>query len=193
MSAPLLRLEKVSKRFGGIVAVNDVTLQVPPGGVTGIIGPNGAGKTTLFSLIAGSERASEGSVTFDGKDVTALAAHTRARLGIGRTFQITQPFAGLTRAENIAVGAYLRHPRRDEALARASEIANIVGFGDRLDVAPASLTVSARKRLEAARALATAPHLLLLDECFAGLNPTEAREFVVCHQDIVALGRHRSA
>ncbi len=188
MSAPLLRLEKVSKRFGGIVAVNDVTLQVPPGGVTGIIGPNGAGKTTLFSLIAGSERASEGSVTFDGKDVTALSAHTRARLGIGRTFQITQPFAGLTVRENIAVGAYLRHPRRDEALARAGEVANIVGLGDRLDIAAASLTVSARKRLEAARALATAPKLLLLDECFAGLNPTEAREFAVVIRTIGALG-----
>lgn len=188
MSFALLSLEKVSKRFGGIVAVNGVTLQIPKGVVTGIIGPNGAGKTTLFSLIAGSERAGEGSVMFEGKDVTALAAHARARLGIGRTFQITQPFAGLTVRENIAVGAYLRHPGCHEALARAGEIAEIVGLGDRLDIAAVSLTVSARKRLEVARALATAPKLLLLDECFAGLNPTEGREFAAVVRTIAALG-----
>jgi len=188
MSAPLLELENVSKRFGGLVAVDGVTLRVPQGGVTGVIGPNGAGKTTLFSLIAGSERASSGRVSFDGVDVTGLAAHGRARLGIGRTFQITQPFAGLSVRENIAVGAYLRHARREDALARAGEIAGLVGLSDRLEVPASGLTVSARKRLEVARALATEPKLLLLDECFAGLNPSEARDFATVVRDIAASG-----
>jgi branched-chain amino acid transport system ATP-binding protein len=188
VSAPLLCLDKVSKRFGGLVAVDGVTFELPHGGVTGIIGPNGAGKTTLFSLIAGSERASSGRVAFDGRDVTKLAAHGRARLGVGRTFQITQAFAGLSVRENVAVGAYLRHPRREDALARAAEVAELVGLGDRLDVAAASLTLSARKRLEVARALATEPKLLLLDECFAGLNPSEARGFSSVISDIAAHG-----
>ena len=188
MSAPLLSLEAVCKTFGGLVAVDGVDMQVPRGGVTGVIGPNGAGKTTLFSLIAGSERVKSGRIIFDGQDVTPLPVHRRAHLGIARTFQITQPFAGLSVRENIAVGAYLRHPRREEALARAGEIAAIVGLGDRLDTPAASLTVSARKRLETARALATDPKLLLLDECFAGLNPSEAREFSRVVGDIAARG-----
>ena len=188
VSAPLLSLDAVSKSFGGLVAVDQVTLRIPSGGVTGVIGPNGAGKTTLFSLIAGSERASSGRISFLGEDVTRAPAHARARLGVGRTFQITQPFAGLSVRENIAVGAYLRRPRREDALARAGEIAAMVGLGDRLDVAAASLTVSARKRLETARALATDPRLLLLDECFAGLNPSEAREFSAVVSGIAARG-----
>jgi branched-chain amino acid transport system ATP-binding protein len=188
MTAPLLSLETVSKRFGGLVAVGGVTLRLASGGVTGIIGPNGAGKTTLFSLIAGSERPSAGRVLFDGQDVTPLTAHGRARLGIGRTFQITQPFAGLSVRENVAVGAYVRHARRDDALARAGEVARTVGLSDRLDASAASLTVSARKRLEVARALATEPKLLLLDECFAGLNPSEARDFAAVVSAIAARG-----
>ena len=188
MSGQLLSLESVAKNFGGLVAVDGVTMQIPQGGVVGVNGPNGAGKTTLFSLIAGSERVSSGRILFNGVDVTQLPAHGRARLGIGRTFQITQPFAGLSVRENIAVGAYLRHARRDDALGRAREIAAIVGLGDRLDAAAASLTVSARKRLETARALATEPDLLLLDECFAGLNPSEAREFSLVVSEIAARG-----
>ncbi len=115
---------------------------------------------------------------FKGDDVTRLPADVRAVRGIGRTFQITQPFAGLSVRENVAVGAYLRHPRRSDALARATEIARSVGLGDRLDAPASSLTVSARKRLEVARALATEPKLLLLDEVLAGLNPSEVRDFV---------------
>ncbi len=177
MTAPLLRLENVGKRFGGLAAVSDVSLTLAGGGIAGIIGPNGAGKTTLFSLIAGSERLSAGRVWFAGEDVSGLPAEARARLGIGRTFQITQAFAGMSVRENVAVGAYLRHPRRDEARDRAAEIATRVGLGDRLDTQAASLTVSARKRLEVARALSVEPKLLLLDEVLAGLNPSEVRDF----------------
>jgi branched-chain amino acid transport system ATP-binding protein len=188
MKAPLLSLEAVAKRYGGLVAVDAVTLAVAAGGVTGIIGPNGAGKTTLFNLIAGSQSVSLGRVLFEGGDVTRLPAHRRAELGIARTFQITQPFAGLSVRENIAVGAFLRHADRDGALARAGEIARDVGLGDRLDTSAANLTVSARKRLEVARALATEPKLLLLDECFAGLNPSEARDFAAVVAAIAGRG-----
>jgi branched-chain amino acid transport system ATP-binding protein len=177
MSSALLALEGVSKRFGGLTAVDNVSLEILGGGVTGLIGPNGAGKTTLFALISGAETPSAGGVRFEGRDVTRLKPHQRAGLGIGRTFQITQPFAGLTVRDNVAVGAYLRHADREDARTRATAIAARVGLADKLDAPAASLTVSARKRLEVARALATEPKLLLLDEVFAGLNPGEARDF----------------
>ena len=188
MSAPLLALEGVGKRYGGLAALEDVNFTILGGGVIGLIGPNGAGKTTLFSLIAGSETASAGRILFEGDDVTRLAAHKRAALGIGRTFQITQPFAGLSVRENVAVGAYLRHPQRNVALARATDVAEQVGLGDRLEAPAASLTVSARKRLEIARALATEPKLLLLDEVLAGLNPSEVRDFAPVVRAIASKG-----
>jgi branched-chain amino acid transport system ATP-binding protein len=188
MSEPLLVVETLGKRFGGLAAVVDVTIEIPRGIVTGLIGPNGAGKTTLFSLISGSETPSSGRILFEGRDVTRLPPHARAALGVGRTFQITQPFAGLSVRENIAVGAYLRHPRREDALARAAEIAEQVGLKDRLDAPASSLTVSARKRLEVARALATEPKILLLDEALAGLNPSELRDFTPVISKIAAAG-----
>jgi branched-chain amino acid transport system ATP-binding protein len=188
MTEPLLVLENLRKRFGGLAAVDDVNVKVPRGAVTGLIGPNGAGKTTLFSLISGSETPSSGRILLEGRDVTRLPPHARAALGIGRTFQITQPFAGLSVRENIAVGAYLRHPRRADALARAAEVAEQVGLADRLDAPASSLTVSARKRLEVARALATEPKLLLLDEVLAGLNPSEVRDFTPVVSKVAASG-----
>ncbi len=106
----MLSVTSVTKRFGGLVAVDNASLEVAPGSITGLIGPNGAGKTTLFTLIAGFEQPSSGAIRFDGADVTGLAAHKRAERGIARTFQIVQPFAGLSVVENIAVGAHLRHP-----------------------------------------------------------------------------------
>ena len=178
MSAPLLELAAVSKRFGGLTALSEASLTLPQGGIAGLIGPNGAGKTTLFSLISGSERPSAGRILFEGQDVAPLTAHRRAALGVGRTFQITKPFAGLSVRENIAVGAYLRHPRRQDAWASAETVGHLVGLGDRLDRPAANLTVSARKRLEVGRALATEPKLLLLDEVLGGLNPSEVRDFV---------------
>jgi branched-chain amino acid transport system ATP-binding protein len=188
MSEPLLTVEGVGKRFGGLAAVDGVSFWIPQGGVTGLIGPNGAGKTTLFSLISGSETPTSGRIVFEGRDVTRLPPHARAALGIGRTFQITQPFGGLSVRENIAIGAYLRHPRRDDAFAKAEAVARELGLAERLDAAAASLTVSARKRLEVARALATEPKLLLLDEVLAGLNPSEVRDIVPIVRAVAARG-----
>lgn len=173
----MLAVEMVTKRFGGLVAVSDVTLAVRPGSITGLIGPNGAGKTTLFTVISGFEKPTAGRVLFEGEDITGRTPETLARLGIARTFQIVQPFAGLSVAENIAVGAYLRHPGRTEAFARAADVAAMVGLAD-LDRPASALTVAGRKRLELARALATGPKLILLDEVLAGLNPSEIRDIV---------------
>ena len=188
MSAPLLSVIKASKRFGGLLAVDNASLMVRAGGITGLIGPNGAGKTTLFSLISGFEVPTSGSIVFDDVEISRLPAHRRASLGIARTFQIVQPFAGLSVRENIAVGAYLHCHRREEAMDRAAAIARRVGLAGRLDAPAAKLTVSARKRLELARALATRPRLLLLDEVLAGLNPSEVRDIVPVIKAFVADG-----
>ncbi|MGX7704549.1 ABC transporter ATP-binding protein [Methylobacterium sp. Gmos1] len=174
----MLAVDSLTKRFQGLVAVDRASLHVPAGSITGLIGPNGAGKTTLFGMISGFLPPSGGTVLFDGVDVTAEAPHLRARRGIARTFQIVQPFAGLTVAENIAVGAYLRHPRRADAVEKAREVGTRVGLRDQLDKPAADLTVAGRKRLEVARALATEPRLLLLDEVLAGLNPSEIRDIL---------------
>jgi branched-chain amino acid transport system ATP-binding protein len=174
----MLVVDCVTKRFGGLVAVNAASLSVKAGSITGLIGPNGAGKTTLFAVIAGFEQASEGRIALAGEDITTQAAHLRAKRGIARTFQIVQPFAGLSVVENIAVGAYLRHAGRAEAQARARDVARLVGLGDLLEQQASELTVSGRKRLELARALATEPKLLLLDEVLAGLNPSEIRDMI---------------
>ena len=173
----MLSVEGVTKRFGGLVAVSDVSMTVAKGSISGLIGPNGAGKTTLFTMISGFEGPTAGRVLFEGDDVTGRPPEALALLGIARTFQIVQPFAGLTVRENVAVGAYLRHPRREEAFARAEEVASLVGLAD-LDRPASALTVAGRKRLELARALATDPKLLLLDEVLAGLNPSEIRDIV---------------
>ncbi|MBL8568434.1 MAG: ABC transporter ATP-binding protein [Phreatobacter sp.] len=173
----MLSVEGVTKRFGGLVAVSDVSMTVARGSISGLIGPNGAGKTTLFTMISGFERPTAGRVLFEGADVTGRPPEALAMLGIARTFQIVQPFAGLTVRENVAVGAYLRHHGREEAFARAEQVASLVGLAD-LDRPASALTVAGRKRLELARALATDPKLLLLDEVLAGLNPSEIRDIV---------------
>jgi branched-chain amino acid transport system ATP-binding protein len=174
----LLEVKGVTKRFGGLTAVDNASLDVHAGSITGLIGPNGAGKTTLFTVIAGFEMPTAGDVVFEGGSITALPTHKRAIRGIARTFQIVQPFAGLTVRENIAVGAHLRHHGRAEALAKAEAVGQAVGLGPLLDRAASALTVSGRKRLELARALATQPRLLLLDEVLAGLNPSEIRDVI---------------
>jgi branched-chain amino acid transport system ATP-binding protein len=178
MSEPLLRVEHVSKRFGGLLAVDRVSLTAEQGRITALIGPNGAGKTTLFAIISGFLAPSEGRVLYDGTDVVGQPPHRLARRGIARTFQIVQPFSGLTVRENIAVGAHLNRPARANAMAAAGATARAVGLGDVLDRPAASLTVAGRKRLELARALAIEPRLLLLDEVLAGLNPSEIRDIL---------------
>ncbi|MBR0671640.1 ABC transporter ATP-binding protein [Neoroseomonas soli] len=174
----MLVVEGLTKRFAGLLAVNNASLSVAEGSITGLIGPNGAGKTTLFAMASGFLAPSAGRVLFTGEDITTEAPHRRARRGIARTFQIVKPFAGLSVRENIAVGAYLRHPQRAETLASATLIGERLGLGPQLDKPAASLTVAGRKRLEVARALATEPKLLLLDEVLAGLNPAEIRDIL---------------
>ncbi|MGA2814921.1 MAG: ABC transporter ATP-binding protein [Xanthobacteraceae bacterium] len=174
----MLSVERVSRRFGGLLAVNAASLSVPAAQITALIGPNGAGKTTLFAVISGFLKPSAGRVRYGGEDVTGEPPHRLARRGIARTFQIVQPFAGLSVRENILVGAHLRHRARAAALDVAEEVGREVGLGDMLDRPAHTLTVAGRKRLELARALATGPKLLLLDEVLAGLNPSEIRDIV---------------
>nr|WP_217808103.1 ABC transporter ATP-binding protein [Oceanibacterium hippocampi] len=168
----------ITKRFGGLTAVNGAGLTVPEGRIVSLIGPNGAGKTTLFATIAGFLKPDGGSVMFKGSDITALAPHAICRRGLVRTFQVVQPFANLTVRENIAVGAHARLASRRQALDRAAEVAERVGMMRQIDQPAADLTVAGRKRLELARALATGPSLLLLDEVMAGLNATEVEDIV---------------
>ena len=178
MAEPLLALAGVSIAFGGLRAVQDVSLQVRAGTLTALIGPNGAGKTTLFALMSGFLKPDAGTVRFAGRDITGRAPHLNARAGMTRTFQIVQPFAVQTVRENIAVGAHLHLKGRREALAAAEAVAERVGLAPQLDKPAGELTVAGRKRLELARALATRPKLLLLDEVLAGLNPQEIDEML---------------
>ena len=178
MTDALLRVENISMRFGGLVAVDNASFAAGSGRITALIGPNGAGKTTLFSIITGFQPPSEGHIRYDGVDITGEPPHRLARRGIARTFQIVQPFVGLTVRENIAIGSHLSRPARADALAAAGEVARAVDLGSKLDHPAAALTVAGRKRLELARALAIEPRLLLLDEVLAGLNPSEIRDMV---------------
>ena len=174
----MLEVRNLTKRFGGLIAVDDVSFTIPRGSIMGLIGPNGAGKTTLFAMISGFERPGRGSVVFEGADVTAEPVHRRAAAGIARTFQIVQPFANLSVVENVMVGAYLRTADRQTARQTALEVMRRVGLDKERDKPAESLTIAGRKRLELARAVATAPKLLLLDEVLAGLNPAEVRDML---------------
>jgi ABC-type branched-subunit amino acid transport system ATPase component len=184
MAETLLRVEHVSKRFGGLLAVDRASFTADAGRITALIGPNGAGKTTLFAIITGFMQPSEGRVLYDSVDIAGEPPHRLARRGIARTFQIVQPFASLTVRENIVVGAHLHRPNRADALHAAGDVARAVGLAESLDRPAASLTVAGRKRLELARALAIEPRLLLLDEVLAGLNPSEIRDMVPVIQAI---------
>ncbi|HZN47684.1 MAG TPA: ABC transporter ATP-binding protein [Ramlibacter sp.] len=188
MASPLLRLQGVSKSFGGLSAVRDVSLELPAGSLSALIGPNGAGKTTLFALMSGFIRPDAGRIEFDGADITGQPPHLNARRGMTRTFQIVQPFAVQTVRENIAVGAHLHCAGRQEALDEAELVAQRVGLAHQLDKPAGDLTVAGRKRLELARTLATRPRLLLLDEVLAGLNPQEVADMVPVVRDIAAGG-----
>ena len=178
MAEQLLVVDRVTRRFGGLLAVNAVSLSAAEGRITALIGPNGAGKTTLFALISGFLKPSDGTVRYCGEDVTGEPPYRLARRGVARTFQIVQPFAALSVRENIVVGAHLHHRARSAALQAAEQVGREVGLADMLDRPASALTVAGRKRLELARALATEPKLLLLDEVLAGLNPSEIRDIV---------------
>ena len=174
----MLEARDLSINFGGLRAVENVGLRVPASRIVALIGPNGAGKTTCFNLISGFLKPDRGAVAFDGRDITGLPPHRICALGMTRTFQIVQPFGGQTVRENVAVGAHLRVRSRRAALARADEVARRVGLGEELEKRALNLTIAGRKRLELARALATGPKLLLLDEVLAGLNPQEITEVI---------------
>jgi branched-chain amino acid transport system ATP-binding protein len=175
MSEPLLSVRALTKSFGGLRALDGVDLALAPGEILGVIGPNGAGKTTLFSLIAGSLAPTSGEVFLEGWSVAGRPAHRLVRGGIVRTHQIVRPFANLTVLENVTVAA-LHGNRRAQRPARhrAVEVLEFTGLADRAGQLPGLLTLAGRKRLELARALATVPRVLLLDEVIAGVNPTEA-------------------
>jgi branched-chain amino acid transport system ATP-binding protein len=173
VSAAFLSVDGVSRKFGGLVAVNEVTFDVAPGELVSIIGPNGAGKTTLFNLLTGQLPPTKGRVLLEGHNISRLPPQARARLGLGRTFQISQTLTSLTVLENAMVGAFLRHRRLGDAAERARAALEMVGLERRSRDRAGSLTLSERRRLEVARALALEPRIVLLDEVMAGLNQTE--------------------
>jgi len=183
MSETILSIAGVSRRFVGLLAVDQVSFEVSRGEILSIIGPNGAGKTTLFNLLTGQLRPTAGTVTYRGEVVNRLPPEQRARRGMGRTFQIAKPFLALSALENVMIGAFLRDRGTAAARDKAFAVLEEVGLADRAEVSAAELTLSERRRLEVARALALKPDLILLDEVMAGLNPTEVQQQIdLVHQ-----------
>jgi branched-chain amino acid transport system ATP-binding protein len=174
----LLTAEGLTKRFGGLVAVDAVDLTISPGEIVGLIGPNGAGKSTLFSMIAGDQRPTSGRLSFAGRDVTGWPPHRAAHAGVGRTFQLMRGFPTMTVRENVRAASHLRHRSRAAASRAADAVIEDLDLHDVADRLSSTLTAAMRKRLEVARALATQPRLLLLDEVLSGLTPTESRQSV---------------
>jgi branched-chain amino acid transport system ATP-binding protein len=181
---PSLQLEKVSKSFRGLRAVSGATFAVDPGTIVSLIGPNGAGKTTIFNLIAGVHRPDSGDIRLDARSIGGLPPDEVCAAGIARTFQLVKPFAGLSVLENAMVGALHRERTMAGARARATAVLERLGLGGQAAVAAGRLTLADRRRLEVARALATRPSLLLLDEVMAGLRPAEIDELVAVLRDI---------
>jgi branched-chain amino acid transport system ATP-binding protein len=178
MSAPLLEVQNLTRRFGGLVATSDVSLSVKEGEILGLIGPNGAGKSTLFNMIAGLYPPSEGRIYFAGRDITKMSSPQRCALGIARTFQVVRSFDSMSVIENVIVGALVRLPSAAAARRRAKQVLDLTGMARRAEQPAIELTPPEKRRLEIARALATGPKLLLLDEALTGLTPAEAREGV---------------
>lgn len=172
---PILQVDGVTKRFGGLTVLRSVRFDVPEGSIIGLIGPNGSGKTTMFNVITGYLQPEAGRVVFQGGTITGWQPHQIARAGIARTFQLVRPFAGLSTTDNVATAVLYGRGERNVAAARreARRWLAFAGLANALDAPVASLTLAGKKRLELARALATGPNLLLLDEVFAGLNPAE--------------------
>lgn len=176
----ILQVETVSKHFGGLQALSDVTFDLPEGQILGLIGPNGAGKTTLFNCINGVYPPDGGQVIFQGQDITGWKPYNVAHLGLARTHQIVQPLNELTVLENVMAGACFGHEQRSLSQARdiAEEVLTFVGLDERCEALAVSLNVAQKKRLELARSLAARPYLILLDEVLAGLNPVEITEML---------------
>jgi branched-chain amino acid transport system ATP-binding protein len=171
----ILESQELKKSFGGLKAINHLSLSVEKGTVFGIIGPNGSGKTTFFNLVTGVHTPDGGSVVFNGKNITGLRPHQIAELGIGRTFQIPAPFTKMTVQENVMVSTFIRTPSLKRARKMALEILELVRLDEKANELVANVTLEDRKRLELARALGTQPSLLLLDEVMAGLTPSEVK------------------
>jgi ABC-type branched-subunit amino acid transport system ATPase component len=175
---PLLQVNQLTKRFGGLLAVDCLDFNVQEGETLSVIGPNGAGKTTVFNLITGFQEPDSGEVLFDGIDQVGRAPHQIALAGIGRTFQVVKPLRGLTVFQNLMVGAFSRTSYRDEARAAAEDVLEFTRLSPFRDQMASGLTIAMRKRLELARSLATRPRLVLLDEVMAGLTPAESDEAI---------------
>lgn len=174
----LLEIRDVTRRFGGLVANKNVSFKVGAGELVGLLGPNGAGKSTLFNMVAGAFPPSSGTIHLDGQDITDVSAPGRCTLGVGRTFQVPRSFESMTVLENVMVGAFSRHTRSAAARREAWETLEYVGLSSKGHASANELTPPEKRRLEMARALATKPKLLLLDEVMTGLTPSEAREGV---------------
>lgn len=176
--APLLQVQGVTRRFGGLLANDDVSFTVNDGEIVSVIGPNGAGKSTLFNCVTGFQRPNAGRVLYQGRDITRFPADRICKLGIARTFQIVQIISDMTVLENVMTGAFLRTARNGTARERALEVLRFTGLFEKRDAAATSLTIADKKRLEVSMALATRPQLLMLDEAMAGLTPFELKEMM---------------
>lgn len=188
MANKILETTGLTKRFGGLTAVNDLTLYVDQGEAVGLIGPNGAGKTTAFNMISGAYKPTEGKVMFLDEDITGMPAADVCKKGIGRTFQVVKPFGDMTVIENVMVGGFVHTNKRAESRKTAEGVLRLVGMDHIANRKAKDLTLPQRKRLEIARALATQPKLLLLDEVLAGLNPTEIEEAIELVRKINSTG-----
>lgn len=180
----ILEVDRLTKAFGGLIAVKELSFEVDKGELMGMIGPNGSGKTTTFNCIAGYYNPTSGKVIFDGKDVTRKSSHERAKMGIARTFQLVKPFHNMTVLENTMVGALTKGASLSEAEAKVEEILDFIGLKDVMKRKAKELPIAMRKKVELARALALDPKLLLLDEVVAGLNPTEISEMLEVIKEI---------
>jgi branched-chain amino acid transport system ATP-binding protein len=177
-TAPLLEVQDITKRFGGLLANDKISFTVNEGEIVGIIGPNGSGKSTLFNCITGFYRPEGGRVLYQGRDITRLSADRICKLGIARTFQIVQVISDMTVLENVMTGAFLRSPSKAGARTKAEEVLRFTALWEKRDMVATSITIPDKKKLEVAMALATEPKLLMLDEAMAGLTPFELKEML---------------